>query len=53
MSDGSNGFRNALTSAVHDRMPVILRKDDYDVWLDPGMTDVRVEIAEVQHRLFA
>ena len=80
---------NAVTSVVHDRMPVILPKDDYDVWLDPGMTDVqdvsqflkpfdpslmrsypvstrinhvanddeecslRVEIAEVQHRLFA
>ena len=29
-------------SAIHDRMPVILRKDDYDVWLDPGMTDVQV-----------
>jgi putative SOS response-associated peptidase YedK len=21
-------------------MPVILRKDDYDVWLDPGMQNV-------------
>ncbi len=29
---------NALTSAVHDRMPVILDKGDYDLWLDPGMT---------------
>lgn len=27
---------DAVTSAVHDRMPVILRKDDYDAWLDPG-----------------
>jgi putative SOS response-associated peptidase YedK len=33
---------NAVTSAVHDRMPVILGKDDYDVWLDPGMTDVQI-----------
>jgi putative SOS response-associated peptidase YedK len=33
---------NAVTSAVHDRMPVILRKDDYDVWLDPGMQNVAV-----------
>jgi putative SOS response-associated peptidase YedK len=33
---------NAVTSAVHDRMPVILGKDDYDVWLDPGMTNVQV-----------
>jgi putative SOS response-associated peptidase YedK len=31
---------NVVTSAVHDRMPVILRKDDYDVWLDPGMQNV-------------
>ena len=29
---------NALTADVHDRMPVILRADDYDLWLDPGMT---------------
>jgi len=31
---------NAVTSAVHDRMPVILNPDDYDLWLDPGMRDV-------------
>jgi len=31
---------NAVTSAVHDRMPVILDPDSYDVWLDPGMQDV-------------
>ena len=30
---------NALTSGVHDRMPVILTRDDYDLWLDPGMQD--------------
>jgi len=30
---------NAVTSAVHDRMPVILDPNNYDVWLDPGMTD--------------
>jgi putative SOS response-associated peptidase YedK len=33
---------NAVTSAIHDRMPVILSPDDYDVWLDPGMTNVQV-----------
>jgi putative SOS response-associated peptidase YedK len=27
---------NALVSDVHDRMPVILRQEDYDLWLDPG-----------------
>ena len=31
---------NAVTSVVHDRMPVILDPDIYDLWLDPGMTDV-------------
>jgi putative SOS response-associated peptidase YedK len=31
---------NAVTVAVHNRMPVILDPADYDVWLDPGMTNV-------------
>jgi putative SOS response-associated peptidase YedK len=31
---------NALTSSVHDRMPVILDLDSFDLWLDPGMTNV-------------
>jgi putative SOS response-associated peptidase YedK len=31
---------NAVTSSVHDRMPVILDPDNYDLWLDPGMTNV-------------
>jgi len=30
---------NAVTAAVHDRMPVILDRDGYDLWLDPGMRD--------------
>src|SRR6202011_3631305 len=30
---------NAVTAAVHDRMPVILDPDAYDLWLDPGMKD--------------
>jgi len=30
---------NTVTSAVHDRMPVILEPSDYDTWLDPGMKD--------------
>jgi putative SOS response-associated peptidase YedK len=33
---------NALTSTVHDRMPVILDKNSYDLWLDPGMRSVAV-----------
>ena len=31
---------NAVTAVVHDRMPVILDPDSYDLWLDPGMKDV-------------
>jgi putative SOS response-associated peptidase YedK len=33
---------NSVTSAVHDRMPVILARESYDLWLDPGMTNVQV-----------
>ena len=33
---------NAVTSVVHDRMPVILDPSSYDLWLDPGMTNVQV-----------
>lgn len=33
---------NAVTSAIHDRMPVIVHPDSNDLWLDPGMTDVQV-----------
>jgi putative SOS response-associated peptidase YedK len=31
---------NAVTLPVHDRMPVILDPDAYDLWLDPGMRDL-------------
>lgn len=31
---------NAVTSTVHDRMPVILDPSNYELWLDPGMTNV-------------
>jgi putative SOS response-associated peptidase YedK len=31
---------NAVRPAVHDRMPVILDRTDYDLWADPGFTDV-------------
>lgn len=30
---------NALVREVHNRMPVILPQEDYDLWLDPGVTD--------------
>jgi putative SOS response-associated peptidase YedK len=31
---------HAVTVAVHDRMPVILDPDGYELWLDPGMNNV-------------
>jgi len=37
---------NAVTAPVHDRMPVILDRESYDLWLDPGMTNVQV-VSEV------
>jgi hypothetical protein len=30
---------NAATSAIHDRMPVILDPESHDLWLDPRMKD--------------
>jgi putative SOS response-associated peptidase YedK len=33
---------NAVTATVHDRMPVILDRESYDLWLDPGITNVQV-----------
>ncbi|MEM4992167.1 SOS response-associated peptidase [Priestia sp. SB1] len=30
---------NKITEEVHDRMPVILKEDAYDLWLDPQMED--------------
>jgi putative SOS response-associated peptidase YedK len=31
---------NTLTALVHDRMPVILDRDSYAVWLNPGLHNV-------------
>jgi putative SOS response-associated peptidase YedK len=28
---------NSLLDNIHDRMPVILKRDSYDIWLDPGL----------------
>ena len=33
---------NALTATVHDRMPVILERHSYDLWLDPGMKNIKM-----------
>jgi putative SOS response-associated peptidase YedK len=33
---------NAVSSAIHDRMPVIVHPDGYGLWLDPGVTDAQV-----------
>ena len=31
---------NSLLAAVPDRMPVILERDDYELWLDPGVRKI-------------
>ena len=31
---------NELLATVHDRMPVILQREDYDRWLDPTNQDI-------------
>ncbi len=33
------GEFSTLVAEVHDRMPAILNEEDYDRWLDPGITD--------------
>ena len=32
---------NSLLADIHDRMPVILREESYDLWLDAGFKDVK------------
>jgi putative SOS response-associated peptidase YedK len=31
---------NSLMAKIHNRMPVIIRPDDYAVWLDKNLSDV-------------
>jgi len=33
---------NCLVAEMHDRMPVIVPPDKYDVWLDPDVNDFNV-----------
>jgi putative SOS response-associated peptidase YedK len=33
---------NELVRPIHERMPAILRREDYDRWLDPAVTDPAV-----------
>jgi putative SOS response-associated peptidase YedK len=33
---------NEIMRSVHDRMPVILSPDTYDLWLDPEVQDVEI-----------
>ena len=39
---------NELTATVHDRMPVILRPQDYDFWLTPNVPTDRTPQLELQ-----
>ena len=36
---------NSLLADVHDRMPVILEPENYELWLDPGTKDVDTLVA--------
>jgi len=38
---------NPMLANLHHRMPVILSKDTYDLWLDPGFKKVK----ELEHLL--
>jgi putative SOS response-associated peptidase YedK len=31
---------NSLVAGIHDRMPAILKPEDYELWLDSGVTNV-------------
>jgi putative SOS response-associated peptidase YedK len=33
---------NEIMLPIHDRMPVILKPRDYDLWLDPKVRDLRL-----------
>ena len=35
---------NSLVADVHDRMSAILRAEDHEVWLDPGITDANAVV---------
>jgi len=39
---------NAVTAPVHDRMPVILQPDRYNLWFDPGAANVQVILELLQ-----
>ena len=46
---------NRLLAPIHDRMPVILRPDAFEMWLDTGNVDVKTAaalIAPAQNELF-
>ena len=30
-----------MVGSIHDRMPVIVKPGDYDLWLDPGVQDAK------------
>src|SRR5207253_1575637 len=33
---------NELSAAIHDRMPVILRGNEADAWIDPGIEEPKM-----------
>jgi putative SOS response-associated peptidase YedK len=47
------GEANSLVAQVHDRMPVMLMPDDYDLWLDPAtqIDEVRIMLKPFDAKL--
>ena len=39
---------NSLVADVHNRMPAILKPEDYDLWLDPAVTNVALVADSLQ-----
>lgn len=39
---------NAIVEPIHDRMPVIIKPDDYDFWLNPKNEDTQ-KLEELLH----
>ncbi|TXH81330.1 SOS response-associated peptidase [Thauera aminoaromatica] len=38
---------NELMRPIHDRMPLIIRPEDYAAWLDPGVTEAKIVLERV------
>jgi len=42
------GEPNQLIAPIHDRMAIIVPRNDYEEWLDPAQTDARQAVARLR-----